>query len=215
MKLNALAGGALGLLFGLSMGLSASPIVSTILGALVGVVTVFLSLKTGDESKSSVAKGPEPEGGKTGPDPEVEKKLLYRLTAFAVAAIVGIFGGLIIRANNLLSTATARQEYRDFLAIGFSESEARSIVRTRLEKESVKAEDQKVKWSALFTGQATNLCGELDPDQFQTATDVISKYKISGEPWASAAEQVSSKVKPADQKKALKAFHTFFCALQG
>jgi hypothetical protein len=201
MKQNVIAGGTLGFLFGFAMGLSSSPIVNTVMGALVGVVAAFLTLKGGFQHSKTA-------------DPETETKLMRRLTAFAVCAVLGILGGLILRANNLLSTSPTYQEYRELLSIGFPETEARAIIRSRFEKEPSKVDDRQQRWTALFSGQSADVCRQLDVDRFATAADAIAKYKGSGAPWADFADEVAAKVQGEDnQKQTLKAFHNFVCTL--
>lgn len=96
--------GSIGLLIGLLVGLSSSPIVSSVVGILAAIVaTVFPT------------------------DPKQRERSNWGVCAFALAAILGVLGGLYLRTNDKLSPSAA-DYYQRWHELKYSDDDARTLV---------------------------------------------------------------------------------------
>ena len=110
--LNSAAGGALGLTVGVLAGMAVSPVIGALLGTVATGGMAFLTFRREDSS------------------PEI----LLRVIAFGLASLMGVFGGVYLRANNILGLTPKRfvQQLED-IGVKHDDAVARYFLRAATE----------------------------------------------------------------------------------
>jgi len=171
------SGGGLGLLLGVIMGLSVSPVVATVLGALATLLGSLLGLQGG-----------EPPTAET---PEVALKALsrrnvsgLRLGSFGFACVAGIFLGLFIRSNEVLSVDT-KKLVTSFEDAGYDKKSALDLAAFQklglvpAGRQVQYTETQKALQGNLYEGLAKiDFCGDVSMKKFgNDVNEVLKAYR--------------------------------------
>ena len=181
------------MLLGALIGLSGSPVVGAVIAAILVAAGAYWS----------VAKVPP---GATVPGAAA--------AALALACIVGVIGGLWVRAHDALSPSVQEdlQQWRD---AGYSTRDAQAIValtRTGLLLQGYSAKPEAVasqRTSALFGGDATS-CRQTDPEDYADAANLRQAFTQAGGAWAQYATLVQP-LNEAQQRALLIAARSLAC----
>lgn len=214
MNWDTIAGIGLGLFTGLCIGLSASPVVGAVIGTLMGLVGVFVGIDFGDADPGHAA----PFRGKVN---------TRRLGAFAIAASAALLLGIFIRANNLLSGTSPLETRRDeLLAVGFTETDARDMIRAQVANEPAPVADEpaparpdgRFNSAAYAAHVRESECGQMKPDSFgdssnpKTLARVLRVYEEQKGVWLLIAQVVKEHASdPSAQFELLRKLHRLVC----
>jgi len=160
-----LSGIGMGLLLGIIMGLSVSETVKVIMATLTALLGAFLGF-----DKRSYAGMAEDEYQK-----EKQNTLFTALRAgwFGIAVVAGLLFGMWIRTNEIF-TPSVKESVREWTDAGYSPEYARKLITFQrfainpgTGELGAITEVQKQHTSSLFSAkQALELCGAMDPDQW-------------------------------------------------
>src|SRR5262245_31766368 len=196
---QALIGGALGLCVGTLMGMTTAPVVGTVVGALAALFATIFGVK--DQDMSSFA----------------------RIGGFGVCCVLGVIGGIYLRAHNSLGIH-AGQEVAEWTAAGFKEDVARSIVLYKQlgillnadgeilatpRAESVAAQPSIT--TTTLSSRTSEECTNMAPSQFgENPARIVQSYKAAGGDWERLAAAVEG-LPPATQSKLIHAAFDLGC----
>lgn len=193
-------GGTLGLCVGILMGMTTSPVVGTVVGALAALFATIFGVK--DQDLSSFG----------------------RIGGFGVFCVLGVVGGIYLRAHNSLGIS-AGQQVAEWTAAGFREPVARSIVlykelgilvdstgqltpTSRADKIATIPDPTRTSLSAART---LNECTQMAPSQYRDdPARIIASYKAVGGVWETLAIALDS-VPPGKQKTVIHAAYDLAC----
>jgi hypothetical protein len=188
------SGASIGALLGLLVGLSSSPIVVTAIGIVSAIVATFLNAKT--ESNADVQQGKK--------DAEVRA---ISLIGLGIAGVLSIILGLSLRVRDAFSPSVL-DRIHEWKNAQFSDDEAkRFVVFSQLGivpegfKVVARPNSTTPQNTILFAGN-TELCDQLNPTNFQNATDIIHLYNAAGGNWTSFATVVQ-KLPPPSRREIL------------
>lgn len=200
LMLHVAIGGALGLCIGILMGMTTAPVVGTIVGALAALFAAVFGVK--DQDLTSFG----------------------RLGGFGALCVLGVVGGIYLRAHNSLGIS-AGQQVAEWVAAGFPEPLARSIVLYR--ELGVIAND---KGALTTTARADKIvvppsltattlsarpadeCANMAPSQYaDDPARIIPSYRAAGGQWEALANALDS-LPPARQKKLIRAVYDLSCS---
>lgn len=175
------AGLCIGLLLGLVLGLSASPVVSVVVGALVTAAAAYWNLWPGAAESS------------TSPAPAIRA---LAAGVLCVGCIVGLLGGLYLRARDAFRVTPA-QQVQQWTAAGYPEDEARALGAYQLTGLLGKGYDATPgegkaatpMSTVLFSGSTEN-CDKTNPDDFAGAVNLRTAFANAGGSWRSMADAV-------------------------
>jgi hypothetical protein len=175
MRLQLLAGTALGLLLGLLVGLSSSPVVATVVGALTGGMLVFLGFTSHAQSDSNSPSSLEAAG--------------WRLTGFGLACTVALIIGLVVRTQNLL-TLPIKKQVSELTDAGFTADEAHGWVAyknigvlMRARPDTPMDKDKRAAGTAssyLFATPSTDYCDLFNPDKYSSQAEHLIALRNAG-----------------------------------
>jgi hypothetical protein len=196
---QALIGGALGLCVGTLMGMTTAPVVGTVVGALAALFATIFGVK--DQDLSSFA----------------------RIGGFGVFCVLGVVGGIYLRAHNSLGIS-AGQEVAEWTAAGFKEDVARSIVlykqlgvvvgangqlTTTPRAEKIVAQPSLT--MTTLSSRSGDECADMAPSRFGDDPEkIVQSYKAAGGDWERVAAAVQG-LPPATQAKLIHAAYDLGC----
>jgi hypothetical protein len=199
---QALMGGALGLCVGTLMGMTTAPVVGTVVGALAALFATIFGVK--DQDLSSFA----------------------RIGGFGVFCVLGVVGGIYLRAHNSLGIS-AGQEVAEWTAAGFKEDVARSIVlykqlgvivvpngqlTTTSRAEKIVAQPSLTR--TTLSSRSGEECADLAPSQFgEDPGRIVQSYKAAGGEWEKLATALEG-LPPVTQSKLIRAAYDLGCQTQ-
>jgi len=193
------AGVGIGVLVGTLVGLSLSPVVGAFLGgltallaALLGLSDVRLPVPTGDSGEK-----------KTGRDLRARD---LRAFAFGIACTLGVLLGVTLRAQNLLG-ASVEDQYDAWKRVGFSDADARDLVRFKelglvpegLAKKAPAPAGPRPDLTALFANRV-QVCESLEPERFKDSAETLRAWDLRREGhWREVASLIRESV-PKDRQ---------------
>ncbi len=184
--LNIFTGIFLGLLIGLMLGLSISEIVGAVASVLVAGAAVFMGMH--ENSKSGEFDGPK----------------LFRILFLSLFCIIGIFTGIIFRTHNILGSSSLKNDYSDYIGIGFTEEEAREIIRNRLINSGGSGEaDDRTNGTILYSDEIPAGIEDLKPSSFTSAEAAIKAFRAHSEKLADFADFVEKNFRPEDYQNVM------------
>lgn len=186
MRLQLLAGTALGLLLGLLVGLSTSPVVATVVGALTGGMLAFLGFASKDQPDSGMKASVDAAG--------------WRLAGFGLACTIALLVGLLVRTRNLLSPPI-KQQISELTDAGFTADEAHAWVAyknigvlMRTQPNTPTDKDKRAAATAssgLFATPSTDACNLFDPNKYSNQTEHLNALRIAGGRYAAFADSIA------------------------
>ena len=188
LRKHVLWGGSLGLCVGLIMGLSSTPVVGTIIGALAALFATMFGAKGDDLSAFA------------------------RIGGFGAACVIGVIGGISLRAHNILGT-TVTAQVTEWVGAGYDPAIAHQIVLYRelgllLGPNGTLAETPrsgKVAGSAtggFLSARADEECRQLDPVLFgDDPAKILRSYRNTGGAWDSLSRTLEGL--PPDRQKSI------------
>ena len=179
----------IGLLLGTLLGLSISPVVSGVIAALSGLLAVLLGL---DEKYLDPLKS-------------------LRIGAFGFFAVCGIMLGLYIRANDAFAP-TMLEKKNDYVAIGYSESEARAFITKSIEADTGKTRREAgVLYSSTINAGACDVLVYANEDT--PLQELINTFTEAGGTWKELAESFQNDLPEELIKVSLLSMRDCFCDL--
>jgi hypothetical protein len=208
------SGGAFGLLLGTLIGLSASPVVGTVVTALAALLGALLGLRRAVVPAGAVAPAMVTHQG--------------AVIGFGLLCVVGILGGLFIRANGLLSPSVETRVHR-WQAAGYTPDEARQIVaklelgsgaaggqakapaQAQPQAAGDKREGNATAQSVLFSDSDVSDCEWLSVN-FASLDAAMQAFQHAGGEWARMAQTVQRQGgSSAEQLRRLQALRNARC----
>ena len=178
----------IGLLLGILLGLSISPVVSTVIAAISAALGLFL--------------GPEQK--------YLDPLKSLRIGAFGFFAVCGIMIGLYIRANDVFAP-TMLEKKNDYVALGYSEEEARAFITKSIQSDTTKTNVKPVRSIPLSSMQVHvmfYLC-----DRGYPAAELINTFTEAGGTWKELAESFQNRTFRRSDGKSLISMRDCFCGL--
>ncbi|WP_439482769.1 hypothetical protein [Cyclobacterium plantarum] len=178
----------IGLFLGILLGLSVSPVVSGVIGSISSLLAILIGLneKFLDPIKS------------------------LRIGAFGLFSVVGIIIGLYIRANDPFAP-TLSDKMEEYLAIGYTEAEAKAFVTgfIRADSSSLAIRQANVLYSSEIEIGA---CDFLVYANVETApSEVYNTFETAGGIWAKFVNQFKKDLPESLAATALLALRDSFC----
>jgi hypothetical protein len=163
---NMMAGAGLGCLFGLLLGLSVAQTIGGVIAALAAVLAGFFGL-----SEKGIVGSPA------------------RIAGFGLAAVVGVVGGVALRAQDALSLSPQAAVAR-WTDAGYPAAEARTMVAferlgIRPQGREVAAPPQPGRQTALFSGASPGDCQRLAG--IEDPAELLLQFQALGGSWAQLA----------------------------
>jgi len=171
------------------LGLSISPVVSGVIATLSSLLAVFLGLneKLLDPLKS------------------------LRIGAFGLFAVVGILIGLYMRANDPF-TPTLLEKKNEYVALGYSEAEARNFITGAILADTGKARrEANVLYSSSVDISSCDVLYYASADQ--PVEELVNTFKEAGGTWEELADAYQADFSSNIVGKALIAMRDSFCGL--
>ena len=173
----------IGLLVGVLLGLSTSPVVGLVVGAITAMLASLIGL-------TPLQKDVEPE--------VLEQRLKLgglRAGMFGLACVLGIGGGIYLRAHNVLSPASPSLMERkaELVQLGFSEEDARAIL-VREGVDAATAETQPSHRNTVLFSATVADCTRTYPDNFASFAALHEGYAAQKlEPFLAYANALSKR----------------------
>lgn len=167
------AGAGVGIVVGIIMGLSASPVVGTVLGSISAGLLALLGFKTGTFNALSS----------------------FRVAAFGLACVSGIFAGIAVRTHSWLSPDLQKEVSR-WTAAGFTSQQAQQLVlfeRTGvLQKDWISTEKSvgSTSLSVLFATKSADDCGYFTSARYPEIGAQLDAFAQKGGEFAKMARIV-------------------------
>jgi len=182
------AASGLGLLTGLLVGLSTA-------GVTASVVSALLAMAAGVAALTGVKNPFLPTGDRAAERSNCHNWALF---GFALAAVLGLGGGLWVRTHDLLSPSPQQ------LAARWEAAGLRSDVAARLAVlqmtganlsgdggMEVAADGHSIRASVLFSEDAGGDCQRTDPSRMPDADESRTAWSLAPAPWPSLAESLA------------------------
>jgi len=177
----------IGLLLGILLGLSISPVVSGVIATLSSLLAIFLGLNERylDPLKS------------------------LRIGAFGLFAVVGILIGIYMRANDPFAP-TLLDEKNEYVAIGYSDEEARAFITGNIKADTGKAKRQA---NVLYSSSVQiEECDKLkDAGEDWPLSEIVNVFNYAGGTWAEFAAAFVKDLPEEVASKALLTMRESFC----
>jgi len=199
---NFVVGGGLGLVVGVLMGMTTTPVVGGILAALAALFATIFGVKDNDTSSFA------------------------RIGGFGLFCVLGVAGGVYLRAHNSLGN-NPRQQVAEWTSAGFSDSVARSIVLYREMGLLVNAKGELVptaradkivvptsSTATTLSGATAEECDNMLPSRFgDDAKKIIASYQATGGRWETFANALDG-LPPARQTALINAAYALACSAE-
>jgi hypothetical protein len=179
----------IGLLLGLLLGLSISPVVSGVIATLSSLLAIFLGLneKYLDPLKS------------------------LRIGAFGVFAVAGILLGLYMRANDVFAP-TLLEKKNEYVAIGYTEAEARAFITKAVEADTGKTRrEASVLYSSTVDASACDVLNYASISQ--PASELLNTFREAGGTWKELADHFQAELPGELVGQSLISIRDCFCSL--
>lgn len=178
----------IGLFLGLLLGLSVSPVVSGVIGTISSLLAILIGLneKFLDPIKS------------------------LRIGAFGLFSVVGIVIGLYIRANDPFAPSLS-DKMEEYLAIGYSEAEAKAFVTgfIRADSSSLAIRQANVLYSSEIEIGACDFLVYANADT--APAEVYNTFETAGGIWEELVNQFKKDLPEPLAANALLALRDSFC----
>ncbi|MEO8620022.1 MAG: hypothetical protein ABI625_03080 [bacterium] len=181
--------------------MTTAPVVGTIIGALAALFATIFGVK--DQDLSSFA----------------------RIGGFGALCVLGVMGGIYLRAHNSLGT-NAGQQVAEWTAAGYTLPVARAIVLYRelgvlvgpRGELTTTSRAEKVSAASLtstsLSGKGAEECANMAPSQFgDDPAKIIASYRATGDGWQNLAAALDN-VPVAAQKQLIHAAYDLACAAE-
>jgi hypothetical protein len=180
-------GAGIGLLLGILWSLSVSPVIGGVIATLSSLLALFLGLS----------------------EKYIDPLKSIRIGAFGIAAVAGVLLGLYIRTNDPF-TPTMRDKMDQYLAIGYSEEQARAFITKSIESDTGKTRREA---NVLYSGTVD--AGACDDLQYakEGSPEIINTFKSAGGAWRELAETFEADLPGDIIGKALISVRDVFCNL--
>lgn len=179
------AGAGVGIVIGVIMGLSASPVVGTVLGSVSAGLLALLGFKSGTLNALGA----------------------FRVAAFGLACVTGIFVGIAVRTHSWLSP-NLEEEVSRWKAAGFTPQQAQQLVlfeRTGILQKDWNISEKSAgsaatELSVLFAAKSADDCGYLTSDRYPEVTAQLEAFMQKGGEFAKMAQVVRQLPQAAQQQ---------------
>lgn len=180
-------GAGIGLLLGILWSLSVSPVIGGVIATLSSLLALFLGLS----------------------EKYIDPLKSIRIGAFGIAAVAGVLLGLYIRSNDPF-TPTMRDKMDQYLAIGYTEDQARAFITKSIEADTGKTRREA---NVLYSGTVD--AGACDDLQYakEGSPEIVNTFKSAGGAWKELAETFEADLPGDIIGKALISVRDVFCNL--
>jgi hypothetical protein len=195
------SGAGIGLLVGVLLGLSISPVVGSVVAGLTALLAAFFGLT---ENKSILHNPGENERSQ-----QQSRLIALRVGSFGFACIIGVFLGVFVRANDLLSESYADKK-EAWTKIGIGDSLASQLVvysELGISPHSWKVnsagkENTLADNTVLFETIGEN-SNDMAVERYASVSEAINAWKMQGGLWQKFGRIIEENVPPQNQKKAM------------